>query len=121
VVKESFNEDASLTETSTDRGTVDVSWVEEAVARTISNKIMSEGIIQVRERLKKAVAITLNLMTIYFGLSSNQEVRLPSFGDILRHREDQQVLRKVIIRNSDFSTLVDINNKIPQLGLSKDI
>lgn len=75
---------------------------------------MSENIIQVQERLKKAVNTTLNLMTIYFGLSSN-EVKLPSFGEILRNRNDQHILAKVIISRSDFTTLVDIDRKMPQL------
>lgn len=75
---------------------------------------MSENIIQVQERLKKAVNTTLNIMTIYFGLSSN-EVKLPSFGEILRNRNDQHILAKVIISRSDFTTLVDIDRKMPQL------
>jgi hypothetical protein len=91
-----------------------VSWVEETACRTITSKIMSENIIQVQERLKKAVNTTLNLMTIYFGLSSN-EVKLPSFGEILRNRNDQHILAKVIISRSDFTTLVDIDRKMPQL------
>ena len=93
---------------------MEVSWVEEAACRAITSKIMSENIMQVQERLKKAVALTLNLMTIYFGLSSN-EVKLPSFGEVLRNRTDQQLLAKAIITNSAFSTLVEINEKIPQL------
>lgn len=60
-------------------------------------------------------------MTIYFGLSCNNETRLPSFGEVLRNKVDQQQLAKIIIANSDFATLVDINNKIPQLELKKDI
>jgi hypothetical protein len=91
-----------------------VSWVEETACRTITSKIMSENIIQVQERLKKAVNTTLNIMTIYFGLSSN-EVKLPSFGEILRNRNDQHILAKVIISRSDFTTLVDIDRKMPQL------
>ena len=75
---------------------------------------MSENIIQVQERLKKAVNTTLNLMTIYFGLSSNED-KLPSFGEILRNRNDQHILAKVIISRSDFTTLVDIDRKMPQL------
>jgi hypothetical protein len=93
---------------------MEISWVEEAACRTITSKIMSENIIQAQERLKKAVALTLNLMTIYFGLSTN-EVKLPSFGEILRNRADQQMLAKAIITNSTFTTLVEINGKIPQL------
>ena len=53
-------------------------------------------------------------MTIYFGLSNN-EVKLPSFGEILRNRTDQQALARVIILRSDFTTLVEIDKKIPQL------
>ena len=53
-------------------------------------------------------------MTIYFGLSNN-EVRLPSFGEILRNHADQQVLARVIISRSDFTTFVEIDKKMPQL------
>jgi hypothetical protein len=53
-------------------------------------------------------------MTVYFGLSNN-DVRLPTFGDILRNRSDQQLLAKAVISFSDFATLVEISQKIPQL------
>jgi hypothetical protein len=101
------------TEASIERD-VDISWVEESVSLTISGKIMSESIIQVQEKLKEAVTLTINLMTIYFGLS-NYEIKFPSFGEILRNRVDQQTLARVIISNSDFTSLVEIDSKIPQL------
>lgn len=67
-----------------------------------------------QEKLKKAVALTLNLMTVYFGLSTH-DIKLPSFGEVLKNRSDQQLFAKEIINNSDFATLVDINSKLPQL------
>ena len=60
-------------------------------------------------------------MTIYFGLSNNVEYNLPTFAEILRNKGDQQLLAKAIIASSDFSTLIDIDNKVPQLELKKDI
>jgi hypothetical protein len=94
--------------------------VEEAASRTVAGKIMSESMVQVQERLKKAVALTVSLMTVYFGLASN-DLRLPSFGEVLRNRADQQLLAKAIIAHSDFPTLLEIDSQIPQLQLRKDI
>lgn len=53
-------------------------------------------------------------MTVYFDLSTH-DTKLPSFGEVLRNRSDQQTLAKEIINCSDFATLVDINTKLPQL------
>lgn len=50
---------------------IDISWADPAVCQTIMEKIITENKIKLHYKCRKAVTVTLSLMTIFFSLAGH--------------------------------------------------
>ena len=110
-----------------------MTWLSESAKRTIATKSLGEQHLLLEEKVKAAFKATSVFMAIYHNMEdylikqegenlvSFTKPSIPVFKELLSSREHQKHIKRILVAQTDFTNLTELNKELPLFNLGKDL